>query len=107
MVTFVAIDVAVDGMAHSPFEPVTAKRTVSPGPMGEVLEPTAESARVSANRHGTIDTNEEEGVFPASTTCAMLNVVTAAADTSAATPTCTNLYRGIEPSIARRTDAGT
>ncbi len=89
--TFVEIAVAVDGIVHSPFVPDTASVTVSPGPIGVVLVPTVEDERVSTNRHGTVGTYDDTVVVPAKTLWATLTVVTAAAESNAAAPTCTNL----------------
>jgi hypothetical protein len=59
------MDVAVEGIAQSPFVPVTAKVTVSPALMGVALPPIVESARVSTRRHGTMETNELAALPPA------------------------------------------
>jgi hypothetical protein len=67
MVTFDAIEVAVEGITQSPFEPVAVNLTVSPAVRGVPREPTIDSARVSTRRHGTMETNDEAGLLPAKT----------------------------------------
>ena len=59
IVTFAVIAVAADGMTQSPFVPTTARVAVSSDPIGVILVPTVEPGRVSAKRHGTIDTNAD------------------------------------------------
>ena len=87
MVTFVLMAVALEGMVQLPLVPLTANGTDSPAPLAPLRVPTCSlPARVSARRHGAIDTYDDatdgEPAFAALITPA---VVAAAAATAAVT----------------------
>ena len=87
IVMLVEMAVADDGIEHPPFVPDTLKATDSPAPMGVVRSPTAEDARVSTSRHGTVGTNDDAELAEANTFWATLTVVITAAVNKAAAPT--------------------
>src|SRR5215218_8518355 len=92
MVMFVRIAVAVAGMLQSPLRPLTAKVTCSASPIGVARVPTLSlPARVSTNRHGVIEINDEATFEGSAIDRTTPSPVTPAAASAATAPMCTIL----------------